>query len=110
MKVYHYCTSSGRYVIKEFLNGCSSDIREDFFDAVSMLETGTNLAMPLSKNLFNICIGLHELRLKDKRGIFRFFYFIKKSDGIFFLHAFQKKTEELPKKESTLILKRIKEV
>lgn len=60
---------------------------------------GVCLAMPLSRNLASIHSGLHELRLKDRGGQIRVFYFIKKGDAIYMLHAFKKKTQELPKVE-----------
>ena len=40
--------------------------------------------MPISRNLSSIHRGLHELRLKDRSGVYRFFYFIKKADGLYF--------------------------
>lgn len=75
-----------------------------------LLESREIFQTPLSKNLSSIHKGLHELRLKDSAGIYRFFYFIKKADGIYFIHAFKKKTQQLSKKEIDLVLKRIKEV
>jgi phage-related protein len=110
MKIKHYHTSSNRDVILEFLKTCSSDIREEYFDAMALLEAGKTLEMPLSRNLFSIFIGLHELRLKDVSGQIRFFYYVKKKTGIFVLHAFRKKKEELPKKEIQIVLRRIKEI
>jgi phage-related protein len=110
MRIKFYLKSSGRSPVEEFLKECSSDIRSDFFDAVSLLSSGQSLTMPLSRNLANIHGGLHELRLKDRSGQIRVFYFIKKGDAIYMLHAFKKKTQELPKTEIELVLKRIKEV
>jgi hypothetical protein len=55
--VKHYCTSSGRDLILNFLQTCSKDVREDYFDAIAILEAGKVLEMPLSRNLFNICLG-----------------------------------------------------
>lgn len=110
MKVKFYLTSSGRSPIEEFLNDLSSDLKSDFFDAVILLEQGQNLSMPLSRNLAGIHKGLHELRIKDGSGAYRFFYFIKKADGIYFVHAFKKKTQELLQKEIELVLKRLKEI
>lgn len=110
MRIKFYLTSSGRSPIEEFLSEQSFDLKSDFTDAVLLLESGEILQTPLSKNLSSIHKGLHELRLKDSAGIYRFFYFIKKADGIYFIHAFKKKTQQLPKKEIDLVLKRIKEV
>ena len=96
--------------MEEFLRDLSKEMRVDFLDAIVLLEEGQSLSLPLSRNLASIHKGLHELRLKDRTGAFRFFYFIKKADGIYFVHAFKKKTEELPQKEIDVVLKRLKEV
>ena len=109
--IVKYClTSSGRSPVEEFLSECSKEVRSDFLDARHLLETGENLSMPLSRNLSSIHSGLHELRLKDHTGQFRFFYFIKKEDAIYFIHAFKKKTQELPKREVETILEKLKRV
>lgn len=111
MRVKHYHTASGRDVITAFLMTCAQEIRDDYFDAIALLEAGKVLEMPVSRNLSIIFPGLHELRLKDASGQFRFFYYVKKSAGIFVgVHAFKKKKEELPEKEKKLALKRLKEI
>ena len=110
MRVKFYLKASGRCPVEAFLKECSEEIRSDFFDAVNLLTSGQTLAMPLSRNLANIHVGLHELRLKDRNGQIRIFYFVKKGDAIYLLHAFKKKTQELPKIEIELALKRIKEI
>ena len=71
-------------------------MKVEFLDALVLLEAGQSLSMPISRNLSSILKGLHELRLKDRTGAFRFFYFIKKADAIYFVHAFKKKTQEMP--------------
>ena len=110
MKVKFYLLSSGRNPVEEFLKEQSIEIRSDFIDAVNLLTSGQVLSMPLSRNLSNIQPGLHELRLKDRNGQIRVFYSIKKGDAIYLLHAMRKKTQEIPKRETEIILKRIKEV
>jgi phage-related protein len=77
------------------LSKCEKELREfpvevleDFLDAVAKLQNELLLTMPLSKSLSNIHASLHELRLKDKNGIYRVFYYIKKNDAIFIVHAF----------------------
>lgn len=110
LKVRFYLKTSGRSPVEEFLQECSMEIRNDFIDAINLLAAGQSLSMPLSRNLANIHAGLHELRLKDRSGQIRVFYFIKKSEAIYLLHVFKKKTQELPKNEIETVLKRIKEV
>jgi len=110
VKVRYYLKASGRNPVEEFLNDCSLELRSDFVDALNLLAAGEKLSMPLSRNLASIHQGLHELRLKDRSGQVRVFYFIKKNDAIYLLHAFKKRTQELPKNEIETVLKRIKEV
>ncbi len=110
MEVRFYKTGSGKSLVKEFILALSDEARREIFDAVLLLEQGQVLAMPLSRNLASIHPALHELRLKDRAGQIRVFYYLKKGDAIYFLHAFRKKTWELPEKEIRLVLKRLKEV
>ena len=110
MKVKFYLTGSGRSPVEDFLEDCSADIRTDFFDAVNLLSAGQTLQMPQSRNLSSVHAGLHEIRLKDRAGQVRVFYFVKRGDAIYLLHAIRKKTQDLPKKELDLVLKRIREI
>ncbi len=110
MRVKYYITSSGRSPVEEFLNHLSENIRSDFMDALLLLESGQNLTLPLSRPLFTINRGLHELRLKDRHGTYRVFYFIKRGDGIYIIHAFVKKTQNLPQKELEIVMKRLREI
>lgn len=110
MAIKHYHSSSERDLIEEFLSKCPENIVGEYFDAIALLDAGQTLAMPLSKPLFNICIGLHELRFKDRTGAYRFFYYIKLKNEIYVLHALKKQKEEILDKDKNLMLKRIKEV
>jgi phage-related protein len=96
--------------VLEFIGGLSRDVREQFWDALRLLEKGEILAMPASRMLSNIHPGLNELRFKDSAGIYRVFYYVKVKDVIYLLHAFQKKTPKTPQKEMTLAIRRIKEI
>lgn len=77
---------------------------------MSFLENGIMLSMPQSRSLSSIYSGLHELRLKDRHGQVRIFYFIKRAGLIFMLHAMHKKTQQTPRREIDIALKRIKEI
>lgn len=103
-------TSSGRSPVEDFLRDLPRDIQLDFLDAVSKLTQGQMLFMPLSRGLSNIASGLHELRFRDRAGQIRFFYYIKRGDSIYMIHAIRKKTEQIPEKDKDLILKRLREV
>ena len=81
---------------------------EDFVDIVAKLKHGLLLSMPLSKKLSSLGPHIHELRFRDKAGIYRVIYFIKKKDAIYMVHAFTKKTQKTPKKNLDLAQKRIR--
>jgi len=110
VKIRYYNTSSGRSPVEDFLLNLPQQTRLEVTDAIVQLESGRNLTMPLSRNLSSIARGVHELRFRDKSGQIRVIYFIKKGEAIYLIHAFRKKTQEIPQKELELILKRIKEI
>ena len=110
MEILYYTTASGNSPVKRFVEGLSRSLQEDFFLALDRLRQGESLGMPLSKPLFNIALGLHELRFKERRSIYRVFYFIKRGDAIYLVHVIQKKTETIPDKDRQLILRRLKEI
>jgi len=110
VKIRFYVTASGRSPVEEFLGSCSKEVQSEFVDAISLLEQGHSLSMPLSRNLSSVQRGLHELRFKDRAGQVRIFYFIKKGDAIYLLHAMKKKTQNIPASELKIIKKRLKEV
>lgn len=52
--------------------------REDLADMLARLDTGLMLSMPISRPMPSIGRGAHELRLKDRSGIYRVIYvFVK---------------------------------
>jgi phage-related protein len=96
--------------VEDFIKSLPDSTRLEVFDAVQLLETGMMLQMPVSRNLSGIRPGLHELRFRNKVGQVRIIYFIKKQVGIYLLHAFYKKRQELPRPELEVIVKRLKEI
>ncbi len=110
MKIRYYLTSSNRSPVEEFIVALPSKTRLEILDALSLLENGQRLEMPLSRNLSSIAHGLHELRFRDRAGQVRVIYYVKRLKAIYLVHAFWKKTSTLPKKEIELILRRLREV
>ena len=110
MKVRFYCSPAGRSPIEDFLWTCAESTRLEFVDAIALMESGRSLEMPLSRNLSSIRPGLHELRFRDRAGQLRVVYFVKKHDAIYLIHAFRKKSQEIPTKEIRLIEKRLREI
>lgn len=54
--------------------------------------------------------GVHELRFRDRAGIYRVIYVLLGANEIWLLHAFIKKTDQTPKQNIELVQKRLKEV
>lgn len=83
-------------------------VREELIDAINDLKEGVLLSMPVSRKMDGMGTGVFELRFKDRMGIFRVIYFIKKDDAIYPVHGFQKKTNKTPRRNIDVALKRIK--
>jgi phage-related protein len=86
------------------------DVREDLADALARLNEGHSLSMPLSRSMPSIGKGVHELRFRDRSGVYRVIYVLVRANEIWLLHAFQKKTEQTLKQNIELAQKRLKEV
>lgn len=110
MKIRYYQTPSGRIPVEDFLLGLPEATKLEVADALLLLESGQTPGMPLSRSLAGIHPGLHELRFRDKAGQVRIIYYLKKSEAIYLVHAFRKKTQTIPRRELDIIHKRLKEI
>jgi predicted XRE-type DNA-binding protein len=54
----------------------------------------------------SVAVGVEELRVKDRSGAYRVFYYTKLADSVLIFHAFAKKTQKTPLKEIALAQKR----
>lgn len=84
------------------------EVREDLADAIARLERGHVLSMPLSRPMPSIGKGVHELRLKDRSGIYRVIYFLAGASQIWLLHAFKKTTQATTKQDLEIAKDRLK--
>ena len=53
---------------------------------------------------------VEELRVRDRSGAYRVFYFTKMETAVLIFHAFEKKTAKTPPHEIELARKRLKEM
>jgi len=74
------------------------------------LQRGEILSMPISRPTSLIAPGAAELRIRDRAGIYRAFYYVKSTRGILVFHAFQKKDRTTPLQEIDMGRKRLKEI
>ena len=66
--------------------------------------------MPLSRPMQSIAPGVEELRVKERSGAYRVFYFTRVETAVMIFHAFAKKTAKTPQREIELARKRLKEI
>jgi phage-related protein len=101
----------------EIIRACEKEIaalpemiREDLADALARLDAGLVLSMPLSRPMPDIGKGVHELRLRDRAGVYRVFYFVQRHSSIYLLHAMKKTTQATPAHTMALVKRRLKEI
>jgi len=66
--------------------------------------------MPLSRPMSSVASGVEELRVRDRSGAYRVFYYTRLADSVLIVHAFVKKTQQTPPHEIVLAQKRLKEM
>jgi phage-related protein len=87
---------AARDALREF----PEDVRRAFGKAIYDLQHGYTLAMPLSRPMPVLGPGAAELRVRDSAGVYRAFYMVKVADAVLIFHAFMKKTQKTPERES----------
>lgn len=92
--------------IKEF----PDEVRCELADVLARLNEGHKLSMPLSRPMPSVGKSVHELRFRDRAGIYRIIYVFVGAGTIYLLHAFMKKTQSTPKQNIDLARKRLKEI
>jgi phage-related protein len=86
------------------------EVKGDLADAVARLEMGHTLSMPLSRPMPSIGRSVHELRLRDRSGVYRVIYYLSGSSAIYLLHAFMKKKSQTPQQNIEIAKRRLREV
>ncbi len=85
-------------------------VRRELGKAIFDLQRGEALTMPLSRPMPSIASGAAELRIRDRGGTYRVFYYAKSPRGVLVFHAFMKKSQTTPKHELDLGKKRLEEL
>lgn len=92
------------------IRGFPDEIKRALGEAILKLQYGATLTMPLSRPMPGVAPGVAELRVKDRSGIYRTFYYTRRQDAILIVHAFVKKTQATPEHEIVLARRRLKEL
>jgi phage-related protein len=86
------------------------EVRRELGKAIFDLQKGETLSMPLSRPMPSVDAGISELRIRERSGSYRVFYYRQSSRGILVFHAFVKKTQTTPERELDLARARLKEL
>ena len=86
------------------------EIRGDLADALARLDAGLMLTLPLSRPMPTIGRGVHELRLRDRSGVYRVVYALHTRGAVHVLCAFKKTTQATSARNLELARTRLKEV
>lgn len=106
--IEYYINPDGKSPIKDFIDGLPFKAKARMVKTLDLLEEyGIQMGEPHVKN---VARKLWELRVKAKKGIFRFFFTVEKNRVIILLHGFQKKSEKIPKRELDIAIKRMREI
>lgn len=94
---------------RDFVRNLDLDVKREIGSLLMLLQSGAMLGEPQSKPMRAIHKNAYELRIKDKKGIYRVIYVLNIKDKILIPHAFTKKTQKTPKKELDVSIKRLQE-
>jgi len=103
------------------IRGFPDAARRAIGEAILRIQHGARVGMPLSRPWRKrpACVGnpedcptpgVAELRVKDRGGEFRTFYYTRDERGILVPHAFVKKTRATPEHEIALARQRLREL
>jgi len=107
INVVFYQSPSGNEPVREWLKSLEPHDRQIVGNDIKTVEYGWPIGMPVSRPLGN---KLYEVRsnISDKRIARVIFTII--DDWMVLLHGFIKKTQQTPKEEIDLAIKRLKEI
>jgi len=106
-EIIYYETSSGREVVKDFIDSLQESTQAKLGRQLDLLEEhGNQLGMPHAKAMGG---GLIELRVRGKQEV-RAFYAFAVDKRIYLLHGFVKKAQTTPKKELDIARQRQAEI
>lgn len=102
-----YETEGGRKPVEEFLMALPKNHEAKANILIQRLSQEENMfRFPFTKTISG---KLKELRIQASPNIYRIFYFLFTGRRIVLLHAFTKKSQEIPRKEIDIALNRMNE-
>lgn len=106
-RINYFREDSGRSPVESFIDALSTDEKVDTTVGIDLLRShGVSLGRPWVAPLRN---GLWELRIRTRRQL-RIVYFLSTERNFVLLHAFVKKTREVPDSEIRIATRRMKQI
>lgn len=96
-------------VLKE-IETADFTVRHQILELLGQLGNGVKLGMPVSRPMPSIFHGVHELRIRERSGQYRVFYYLKSEKMILVFHFFKKKTQKTSLKDIQIGRERLKEL
>jgi phage-related protein len=90
------------------IRGFPADARQDAGFQIDRLQHGG--APDDWKPMKSIGKGVREIRIREANGQYRVIYLATLPEGVYILHAFQKKTQKTSRKDLELARKRLKQI
>ena len=103
---FEFYAENGREPVRDFLLSLPPKPRGKILQAIQILsEFGINLPFPYSSQVEG---RLRELRTHYGRTQYRILYYCDQNQVFVLLHAFQKRSQKLPKREIRIAIERMK--
>ena len=72
---------------RDFVRSLDDDTKREIGSLLMLIQSGAKLSEPQSKPMKGIHQNAHELRIKDKKGIYRVIYVLSIGDKILIPHG-----------------------
>lgn len=94
---------------KKFVQKLDIKTKREIGALLLLLQRGKTLGPPQSKPMKDIDSLAYELRINDRKGIYRIIYILNFRGNIYIPHVFQKKTQKTSKQDIETAKKRLRE-
>ena len=95
---------------REAIRSFPEEVKDKLGQSLLDVQSGIKLMMPRSRPMPSVAVGVEELRVKGRDGIYRAFYYTRDERGILLFHAFVKKTQKTPPLKIELGKRRLREL
>ena len=79
---------------RDAIRAFPEEVRREFGKVIFDLQKGEKLTMPLSRPMASIASGVEELRVRDRSGAYRVFYYTKVADSVLGFPCFPQENAE----------------